>query len=425
MADLTLPPPTMFGSRPIQPRPQPTQALQIYIQVPCQFAKYVGDQWETLATNALIQLVSQEEQTDSIKNVEYLRVLDIQDQPVFTHKLSELKWGQLAALAYELDTFHEGGALDKVFAVTFSSEQHVAQFNIKFDEAINLRSANADRVLPFLKPLTDAIERGDVNEAIKRFKFICQFPAEQRRFKIVAETPLTPEEIKQKNSVNINITIENYEGLEVDISLCVPKTASIGDLREIMYTIYEIPLEVQKWLGEQCLYKNSETVLDNTGEPKKIYLYILNAAKVGLNRHDFLAKLEAQRKNLRAKKETANQQRQQLQQQQPPPPPPQQLPTHEEEVQFPPGRESYYPHPPHDTDGGPPYSGANLTNTYEEVPPRYPPQIQSHGLSDSTDDEQPIKTIPGVVWACPKCKHINAWECMRCERCRIPKEEAM
>ena len=113
MADqqpLPLPPPTMFCSKPIQQRPQPTQALHIYIQVPCQFAKYVGDQWETLTTNALIQLVSQEEQTDSIKNVEYSA------STIFTHKLSELKWGQLAALAYELDTFHEGGALDKVYA---------------------------------------------------------------------------------------------------------------------------------------------------------------------------------------------------------------------------------------------------------------------------------------------------------------------
>ena len=403
---LALPPPTMFGSKPIQQR---TQDLQIYIQVPCQFAKYVVEKWDIISPNALILLVSQEEQTDQItKNVEYLRVLDIQNQLIFSRKLSELKWGQLAGLAYELDTFHEDGALDNVYAVTFSTEQNVAEFNKKFDDAMNRPLANVDELLPFFKPLTDAIERGDVTEAIKRFNFLCGIPQEKRRLKIVAEKPLTAEEIKQKNTVNISISVENNEGLEIDISLRVPKTAKIGDLREIMYTTYEIPLEVQKWLGEQCLYKNSETVLDSKGEPKKIYLYILNAAKVGLNHTDFMAKLESQRQALKAKKEDQQQQQLPLQPQRSQPPQPL-LPSHEEEVPFSQWDETPYS-PPLDPGAGSYYPSDPSQTTVSSVDP---------------NDSEQVPTIPGVVWGCPKCNHINPWVCMRCERCRIPKDEAI
>ena len=406
---ISLPPPTMFGPKIIQQRTQP---LQIYIQVPCTFAKYVMNQWDTVATSALIQLVSQEDQTDQVTNVEYLRVLDVQDQPIFTQKLSELKWGHLAGLTYELDTFHEDGALNEVYAVTFMNDQHVAQFNIKFGDETNRHSANADKLLPFLKPLTDAIERGEVTEAIKRFNFLCQFSPEQRKLKLVAETPLTAEEIKIKNTVNVNISVENYDGLEVGITLRVPKTASIGDLKEIMYTIYEIPLEVQKWLGEKCLYKNSEKVLYSTGEPKKIYLYILNADKVGLNRNDFVAKLESQRQNLKLKKETANQP--QPQQQQPQQPQQPQSPSHEEDV------------PVEDNSYGPPLGQAGAQSYYNPQQQPYVPSPQMPPQEPADPNgEQPCQTIPNEIWGCPRCKYINPWECMRCERCRGQREEAI
>ncbi|KAI6647958.1 Sharpin [Oopsacas minuta] len=390
---LALPPP-VFG---LKHRPAAPQALQIQIQVPCQISKYVNEKWDMLSTNALVQLVNQ-------SNIELLRVLDIQNQPMVDQPLTELKWTALTPLTFELDILREG-ILENVYAVTFADDQHSQQFNKAFEESNNRNLLSSDQLYPFLVPLTDAIQRGDANEAMNRFRYLCHFPAEQRRFRIVAEPPLTPEEIKLRNTVNINITVENCEGNEAEITLRVPKGSSIGDLKEIMFMTYEIPPEVQKWLGEQSLFKTSDSVLENNGEPKKIYLYILNAAKVGLNRVDFMRRLETSRNNLKQKKA--------------PVVAPQELhhPTHEDDVPLPAIVDHVYSHRGPHMEHSNPHMGQNPpTSSYM---PSYPQDsVPSDTLSQ---EEESPKFLPGVLWTC-NCKYTNAWESIRCEKCRNTRD---
>ena len=406
---LPLPPPTIFGSKPKPPR---QEQHQIHIQVPCQISRFVDQKWDLIATNVIVQLVKQATQKSLGGTVEYLRVLDIQSQPIVDQPLTEMKWGQLAELAYELDTLRNE-ELDKVYAITFLSEPDALHFNQVFEEKNKQSEISSNALYPFLAPLTDAIQRGDIEEAVKRFNYLCEFPPEQRKFSIRAETPLTPEQIKQQKSVNVNITVENYEGIQTEIILSVPKESTIADLKETMYNSYEIPLEVQKWLGEQCLFKNSDRVMDNTGQPKKIYLYILNAAKVGLNRGDFMAKLEAYRNNLKQKKLPATvinpQQQQQQQQQQYQRQYQQQQPLDEDDVPI-----------------GPPmtpYGNASFNIPVGSIKPNltqdpYSQLPVSSEIDPNTQEQSgEPKVLPGVYWTCT-CNHVNAWENNRCERCR-------
>ena len=399
---LALPPPTFYGSKSKVAQPQQNQ---IHIQVPCQISKFVADKWDLIGPNVLVQLVKE---TSQHSTSEYLRVLDMQNQNVVNQQLHQLKWSHLDKLiTYELDALLNN-ELDEVYAITFLNEQDAKHFNEVFEKTNSLSEVGSNTLYPFLVPLTDAIERGDVEEAMKRFKYLCEFPPEQRKFSIRAETPLTPEQIKQQKSVNIKITVENYEGIESQITLCVPKESSIADLKEIMYIKYEIPLEVQKWLGVECLLKNSDRVLDNNGEPKEIYLYILNAAKVGLNRVEFKAKLEAYRNNLKHKKMQQQQQQQQKQQQQ-------QQPMHEDDVPVGP------PLTPQAKIAFPMPVGANRQANPNDAPFNTPgPSYVPSEHDPQTGTEEP-KVIPGVLWMCV-CEHVNAWENIRCERCRKDRD---
>ena len=413
---IALPPPTIFGSKlAIQ------QLNQIHIQVPCQIFKFVADKWDLIAANVLVQLVKETSQSSPGVSSEYLRVLDVQSQHIVNQLLTELKWSQLTDLTYELDALRNE-ELDEVYAITFFNAQEATHFNKVFQDKNKQSEVSSNALTPFLVPLTDAILRGDVEEAMKRFKYLCEFPPEQRKFSIRAETPLTPEQVKLEKSININITVENYEGKQTQITLCVPKESSIADLKEIMYIRYEIPLEVQKWLGDQCLYKNSDRILNNNGEPKIIYLYILNAAKVGLNRGDFMAKLEAYRNSLNPNKlqATVIDPRQQQQQQQ------QQQPMHEDDVPIGP------PITPFEVSNfALPVVSKPVLNPSSQNPNAVPfnPNINSAGSSvpsghepTSQQESGQSSFIPGVLWTC-SCKHVNAWENIRCERCRKDRDQ--
>ena len=355
----------------------------IHIQIPCSVSIYVNQQWVLVNQEAIIQLLNHPSGAGDGVNKEVIRVLDLQNRPVLFQALTKLKWSKLTEVAYELDILNENRDILDVYAIRFCSGEDTARFNQVFEEINNRKAAGLS---PFLQPLADAIRRGDYEDACARFKFLCEFPDRDRKIRIRAEKPLTQEEIEMQKSVQLSIPVENCDGSQCEIMLRVPKDSTIADLKQIMYLKYEIPVEVQKWLDEQSLLKNSEPVLDKVGEPRKIFLYILNAAKVGLNQVEFQANLELSKQNLQKKQLQA------------------QLPIDEEEVPMAQSRRD-------DFTVDPPQNPYNPMS----IPPGPSPMMPS----PDTPPTEPV-FVEHVIWSCPDlaCHHVNAWENSKCEKCR-------